>query len=374
MSDVKTQGAAPSAAQQPVNPYAAGKLTPQISRQFLARAQGEPVEEQPQTQDPAPADTSKETTSEDDKSKSAAAPDSAKETQDKDKGSRRKPSAEERIAELIAEGKGKDAELMRLRAEVAGKTTKADSSTAKPADAKPAAVVELKAPVKPKFEDFENLGPDKAWEAFEAAKDKYYDDCREYDRKKAIEDFKRQSAEEAHTQQLNKELEAARERYKDFDTAVAPLWTEIASDKTIHPMVAEFVGRSAVMVDVMYAIGSDAATMKKFLDAARTDPFTALRYAMKAEELVMAELEKGKTKADSTTAAKADDKGKSEPEDKTTPANKKTEEPQPTREVGNRGTGPNDVAADEVRRSQGKLTKTLDDTWKRKAAERMARG
>jgi hypothetical protein len=361
MDDVKNEGAAPSAAKETVNPYAAGKLTPEISRKFLARAQGEQTQDQPERQDTATADTSKETKSEDDKSKSAAAPDSAKETQDKDKGSRRKPSAEERIAELIAENK-------RLKEGKGTETHKAEPVARQP-EAKAAPVEELKAPVKPKFEDFEKLGPDKAWEAFEAAKDKYVEDLIEYNRNKAIQDFKRQASEEAQTQQLTKELAAARERYKDFDTVVAPLWTTIATDKAIHPMVQEFVGRSAVMVDLMYAIGGDAATMKSFVDAAKTDPFTAMRYAMKAEELVIAELAKGK-------GAKTEEKSgeKTEPEDKKNPANKKTEEPQPTREVGNRGTGPNDTAADEVRRGQGKLTKALNDAWTRKAAERQARG
>jgi hypothetical protein len=374
MADVNTEGTGSSAAVETA--FASGKLTRAMSQQFLAKATGDaPVDNTSQvslqTEESATSTTKPEDPSTSIPDKRPASETGNEKQEKKAKGSKEEIRLQELLDDLKKAGLT-PAELKTFRKEA---TKTAESSTAKPADVKTAVkaapVVELKAPVKPKFEEFENLGPDKAWEAFEAAKDKYYDDCREYDRKKAIEDFKRQTAEEAHAQQLNKELAAARERYKDFDTAVAPLWTEIATDKTIHPMVAEFVGQSAAMVDVMYAIGSDAATMKKFLDAARTDPFTALRYAMKAEELAMEEL--AKTKKEGKAESKPENKG--EPEDKKNPANKKTDdEPQPTREVGNRGTGPNDPAADEVRRSQGKLTKTLDDTWKRKAAERYARG
>jgi hypothetical protein len=368
--EVTTSGAASSAATETVNAFASGKLTKDIDRQFRARATGEEaptVSLQTEESATSTTKTGESSTSTPDK---RPASETGKGTQEK----KTKGSKEEiRLQELLDDLKEAGLTPAELKTFRKGATKTAESSPATTAEVKTepkaAPVEELKAPVKPKFEDFEKLGPDKAWEAFEAAKDKYYDDCREYDRKKAIEDFKRQSAEEAHTQQLNKKLTAARERYKDFDTVVAPLWTTIASDKQIHPMVQEFVGRSAVMVDLMYAIGGDAETMKSFVEAAKTDPFRAIRYAMKAEELVMAELEKGKT-------AKTEEKSgeKAEPEDKKNPANKKTEEPQPTREVGNRGTGPNDVAADEVRRSQGKLTKGLDQVWRRKAAERMARG
>lgn len=343
-----TTAAAPSAATETANPYESGKLTQEISKQFLDKAQGkEPV--QPQNADTASADTSKETTSAG-KPESAAAPDSAKETQEK--GSRRKPSAEERIAELTA----KVRELEGKKQAPAAK--EAESATAKPAEVKAAPVQELKAPVKPKVEDFES------WEKYEEAKDKYTEDLAEFKAKKAVQDDRKAQAEAQQTKQLETELTAARERYPDFDKVVAPLWNEIATDKAIHPAVQEFVGRSPVMVDLMYAIGGDAETMTKFLAAAKSDPFQALRYAVKAEELVLVELAKSKEKTES----------KSEPEvkeKKDPPAKAKTEEPTPNREVGNRGTGPNDVAADAVRRND---FRSFDREQTRRAAERHRTG
>lgn len=337
-----TTSAAPSAATETPNPYESGKLTQEISKQFLDTAQGkEPV--QPKHADTASADTSKETTSAG-KPESAAAPDSAKETQEK--GSRRKPSAEERISELVAENK-------RLK-EASGKETK----TAEPVTRKPEAPIELKAPVKPKVEDFES------WDKYEEAKDKYTEDLAEFKANKAVQDDRKAQAEAQQSKQLETELTAARERYPDFDKVVAPLWTEIATNKDIHPAVQEFVGRSSVMVDLIYAIGGDAETMSKFIAAAKSDPFQALRYAVKAEELVLAELAKSKGKTESKSEPEV--KEKKEP-----PVKAKTDEPTPNREVGNRGTGPSDVAADAVRRND---FRTFEREQTRRAAERHRAG
>lgn len=333
-----TTSAAPSAATETPNPYESGKLTQEISKQFLDTAQGKV---QPKHADTASADTSKETTSAG-KPESAAAPDSAKETQEK--GSRRKPSAEERISELVAENK-------RLK-EASGKETK----TAEPVTRRPEAAIELKAPVKPKVEDFES------WDKYEEAKDKYTEDLAEFKANKAVQDDRKVQAEAQQSKQLETELAQARALYKDYDTVVAPLWQQIVTDKAIHEDVREFVGRSTVMTHLMYAIGGDAETMSKFIEAAKTDKFAALRYAMKAEELVMAELAKGKTESKSEPEVK---------EKKDPPVKAKTEEPTPNREVGNRGTGPNDVAADAVRRND---FRTFEREQTRRAAERHRAG
>lgn len=345
-----TTSAAPSAANETpeAKSYAAGKLTAEISKQFSDRAQGkEPAAKQADT---AAADTSKETISEDEKSKSAAAPDSAKETQER--GSRRKPSAEERIAELTAkvrelEGKTKQAPAAK----------EAESATAKPAEVK---AQTLEAPKEPDIADpkYNTGNGDADFKLYEADVRKFTRDLAKYEAAKAVEDYKKSQTEAAQGKQLESELTAARERYKDFDTVVAPLWQEIATDKQIHPAVQEFVGRSPVMVDLMYAIGGNADTMKEFLAAARSDPFKAMRVAMKAEELVMAELAKGKTESKSEPESK---------EKKEPPAKKATEEPTPNREVGNRGTGPTDAAADAVRRND---FSSFSKEQMRRAAER----
>lgn len=367
--EVTTNGAASSAAAEKVNPFASGKLTKDIDRQFRAQASGEEAPEVSlQTEESATSTTKKEESSTSTPDKRPAS-ETGKPTQEK----KAKSSKEEiRLQELLDDLKEaglSPAELKTFRKEG---TKTAESSPAKTAEAKTAPkaapVEELKAPVKPKWEDFENLGPDKAWEAFETAKDKYYEDCREYDRKKAVQDFKQEATKEAHTQQLDKELTAAREIYSDFDTVVAPAWKAIAEDKAIHPAVKEAVGASPVMTHLMYVIGGNKAQMEQFLTDAKTNPIKAIKQLGVMEDMVFQQLEKNKA----GKSAKSEEKA--EPEAKKDPATKKTEEPQPTREVGNRGTGPNDVAADEVRRSQGKLTKALSDTWTRKAAERQARG
>lgn len=270
----------------------------------------------------------------------------AKETSDAPKGESapaseagkdQKPrdNAETRLKELLADLKQaglSPAELKTFKRE-AQKQTQAESSPAKQPEVKAAPVQELKPPVKPKVQDFES------WEAFEEAKDKWAEEMATYTAKKAVQDDRKAQAEAQQTEKLTSELTAARERYKDFDTVVAPLWQQIATDKEIHPVVQEFVGRSTVMVDLMYAIGGDAETMSKFIAAAKTDPFTAMRYAMEAERLVMAELSKTKEGKDTRN-----DKGQFQASDK-----KITKAPPPPSEVTGSGTPPADEAEEALK-------------------------
>lgn len=325
---------APSATETP-NPYASGKLTKEISKQW---AKGETV--QPKKEVTATSDTQEETAH----AETAAEPAAAKEAQEK--GSRRKPGAEERIAELVAENK-------RLKESAKPAETKTEAATVKAEPPK-----KLEAPKRPRMEDFDTL------EAHDVAMDKYLDERDAYNIAKAKEEFKRDSQNEAAQAKFNEYLDDATKRYPNLKEVLPPFTKEL---ETVHPYVQQFLNTATDNIaDVLMVICQDEAAKSEFLTEAKADPAKAIKRIALTEKLVKEELAKGKTEAKETKESKAEEKPEKEPPAKT----ETKEQPQATREVGNRGTGPADPTADAVRRANGKLTKEVSDRWMRQAAER----
>lgn len=357
--DVKTAVAEPSTAQTPdEKTFAAGKLSPEIKQRFMAKAQGK---EPPQKQDTATADTQKETVT----PENAAEPGAADNKQEK---TRRKPSAEERIAELIADNK-----RLREENEEAKKTSKpAESSAAKPTEVKtePAAKREApKKPIKPKLDDFpieKYETADKAYAAYEKAveqwevdRDKWTDEVREWDREETIRKFKAEAQLEAAQQKFNEYLKEAQKRYPNLKE-VLPAFTEELAE--VHPYVQQMLNSSEMLADVLMVIAGDAKAKAEFMKEAKANPAKAIRRIAITEKLVFDKLSGASKEGEKPQVAEKKEKA---------PAEKQTDELQPTHEVGNRGTGPGDPAAEAVRRANGKLTPEVKEQWRRKAAERV---
>src|SRR6185312_11402609 len=101
-----------------------------------------------------------------------------------------------------------------------------------PAETKPA---ELKAPVKPKVDDF------KTWDEYETARDKFFEDLSDYKVAKALQEDRAQRAEEAKKQQReaegrqaaekwNKQVESAAKEHSDWDEVIKPVSELVGKD------------------------------------------------------------------------------------------------------------------------------------------------
>lgn len=334
------------------NPFASGKLTREMKESWN---QGKTFEPKAKA-GPATADTSKETASEPN-GKSAPAPEAGKKQEP-----RRKPGAEERIGELTAARNSEKERADRLEKELAeARASKANTAEPPAAKAEPQG---LKAPVKPTKPDANAF---KTWQEYEAAQAKYETDYEQYleakqdynSQVKAQQDQQRQTAEQRQ-KVVNAQLDEAKKAYPDWDTVAKPamtaLWGDGKPESGAHPAVKHALGISAVMPHLVYILGGDKE-LAKFVADSRQDPVKAVMKLGAMEALLIPELEKARSEISS----------KKDPPAK--PA--KEQQAQPTREVGNRGTGPSDQAADAVRRSQGKLTSEVKAQWGRKYAARM---
>jgi len=158
-----------------------------------------------------------------------------------------------------------DGEIQELEARLARKAdlkrqldSDTGDKTAPPpvTETKPA---ELKAPVKPKSDDF------KTWEEYEAAKDKYVEDLSDYKVKVAIQEDRAQRAEEAKKQQQesegrtaaekwNKQVESAGQKHSDWDDVVGPIKDLVGKDARFAAG-ASFLLDSEVGAEILYHLG-----------------------------------------------------------------------------------------------------------------------
>jgi len=106
-----------------------------------------------------------------------------------------------------------DGEIQELEARLARKADlrrQLESDTGAKPDSPPAAETkpaELKAPVKPKVDDF------KTWDEYETARDKFFEDLSDYKVAKALQEDRAQRAEEAKKQQQEAEGKQAAEKW-----------------------------------------------------------------------------------------------------------------------------------------------------------------
>jgi hypothetical protein len=282
---------------------------------------------------------------------------------------RKDGAAATRLNELLADLKkaGLSPEELKTFKREAQQAASTDAP-AKAAPEKTANPQELVAPVKPKMSDKNPDGTDKykTWEELDEAKDAYHDAMATYRAKLAVAEDRQARAAEAQQQTFAQKVTEAKARYGDqTEATIGNATRAILSEEGIHLAVKDLVGGSPVLVDVMYALGSDAAELAAFVDLAKTNPAAAIRKFVLLEHLTTEELAKG-SKADKGAAA--GDAGAGERgEDgkfvsqKTTPAKQRPAAPPPPEELSTRGSAPPDPIDAAVRNGDFRAFKDAED-------------
>lgn len=299
-----------------------------------------------------------------------AEPAAASATATQQEKTKQQSSAATRLNEILADlrkaGLSPD-ELKTFKRE-AQQAASADAP-AKAAPEKTANPQELVAPVKPKMSDKNPDGTDKykSWEELDEAKDAYHDAMATYRAKLAVQEDRQARAAEAQQQTLAQKVTEAKARYGDQTEATIGTATRaiIAKDSGVPEAVQDLIGGSPVLVDVMYALGSDAAELAAFVDLAKTDPAAAIRKFVLLEHLTTEELTKS-SKADKGAAAGepgAAERGEDGKfvSQKTTPAKQKPAAPPPPEELSTRGSAPPDPIDAAVRNNDFRAFKDAED-------------
>jgi hypothetical protein len=302
-----------------------------------------------------PKEESAPSSSDADKAKSAPAPEAGP----KQEKTAKRTDESKRVQELLNE-------RYELRKEIEALKQGKTATKAEPPPAKPAEVKGLEAPVKPKQADF------KDWDAYEAARDKYYEDVAEYKATKKIQEAEQDRVNRQNEQRLQAELAEGRKRYQDFDQVVLPAANTIFEDPQIAGIVKHVINASPVLTDLLYAIGGDKANLDDFIQKAKSDPLAAVRMAVITEQLVMQELKK--TKDGKVTEPERNEKGQFQ----ASPEKKVTSAPPPPKEVGGKGTAPADPVQGALQRGDYKAYEAAQNAaelekWKAKHPTRAAR-
>ncbi len=254
-----------------------------------------------------------------------------------DKGKAKKPTADERIAQL-------EATIEKIRA---GKERKTE----------PAAVAEppkQQAQAPQNYQDWRKTfkptewvtkyaqdNPQASYEDAQAAMSDFLDEVRGNFRQ-ATEQQRSMQAE------LNTKVSEARQRYGDkFDEVLNPTLNTIVSSQQVAVVVKQLINESEVLPDLLFTLGSSQEELNKFL---AMPPGKQARYIALTESLIREELE-GK------------EKPKAEP-----PAKPQTSAPRPPAEVGGRAASPGDAAESAVKSGNYRAASA---EWTRQAVARM---
>lgn len=331
MADVETPAAAPSPAAETATPEpkapASDHVVPTDPEAYARWRQTGKLPGQPDDK-PSKGEGSAPSGSGDEESSEKGAPVS-------ETGHKGRDNAETRIKRLLSE---RDEYKAKLDALEAGK--KDASGTSSPAPAKdgkaessPAAGA-LERPVRPKEEDFED------WAAYRKAEDKYLEDLADYKAAQRLEAHTQRQRQEALSREMQSRLDAATERYgAEAESKITSAAKTVFEDRGIPQDLKTAMGRSEVIVDALYVIGSDAEELKDFLHLAKSDPLEALRKWFTVEGLVREELKNGAGSRPNGATARGPD-GKFVAEKPEKPA--KREAPSPPRELGGTTSPPGD--------------------------------
>jgi hypothetical protein len=255
-------------------------------------------------------------------------------------GDVRQGNVQKRIDKVIAERETFRRENEALKAQIAAKQdakTPGSSPAAEKAPASTAQPADPKRPVKPNASDF------KSWEEYETAKDKYDEDLADYKAEQRIQKLKEEMRQSAATQAMQTKLDEAKSRYGDeAEPKILDTAKTVFEDQAIAPAIKTAIGRSKVMVDALYVMGSDPDELASFVDLSIKDPLEALRKWYTVEALVQAELEKlagkpdaGKPETNGNTPARDED-------GKFLPARITKKAPAPPTELGGNSSPPGD--------------------------------
>lgn len=225
-------------------------------------------------------------------------------------------NAETRIKQLAAERDQYKAKLEAL--ETGRKDAPAESSPAPAKDVKaasstaPAASTE---PVEPNQDDFDD------WGSYEIAKKAHFKALARWEARQIIEEERQAQRQDEMGRQMETRLNEAKARYGDeAETKILETAHSVFDDSGVVQPVKQAIGRSKVMVDALYVLGSDPAEFKQFIQLSHEDPLEAIRKWFTVEELVKQELSKAGSKpAAGETPARGND-GKFLPAKKSLPA------------------------------------------------------
>jgi hypothetical protein len=240
----------------------------------------------------------------------------------------RKEELNREIRELITQR-----DKLKLEVAPEKKDVQRESSTPQPAQPEPG-----KHPVRPKQEDFDD------WVKYQAAEDKYIKDLARSIAGEMLEEHVQRTRQEAAAKEMQAKLDDAKSRYGDeaepkvLDTAKA-----VFEHKQVAPAIKTAMGRSDVLVDALYVMGSDQGELDAFIDLSIKDPLEALRKFFTVEALVKAELQKNGHKPESNGTPERGADGKFISTEKPAPARIRQAPPPPT-ELGGNASPPGDEA------------------------------
>lgn len=269
--------------------------------------------------------------------KEASAPSKKTVTPDSEPGAqqKRQGNADSRKQELNQEIRDLLAKRDQIKQEVEAPPAKKDvKPIAEPSTAKQPE--DPKRPVKPKAEAF------KSWEEYETAKDKYDEDLADYKAEQKIQEYEQRQRQSAQTQALQVKLDEAKSRYGDeAEPKIMDTAKTVFDDKAIPIAIKTAIGRSKVMVDALYVMGSDQNELASFIDLSIKDPLEALRKWYTVEGLVTAELEKSAGKPEPKPETNGNTPERDE-DGKFIPARIQKKAPAPPTELGGSSSPPGD--------------------------------
>lgn len=295
MADVETPAAAPSPA-APAPPPADEPVSVPTDPEAYAewRQSGKLPDPKPSKDDSAP---SKKSAGEE-PGKGAPVSDTGSKRQDRGNAETRKEELNREIRELLARR-----DSLRHEVDSGGKKdVRAESSPARDVQAEPSPADAPKRPVKPKRDDYDS------WEAYEAADDKYGEDLADWKAEQRIQQYAQRQQQEAQAKETKALLDEAKTRYGDeAEPRILDTARTVFDDQKVAPAIKAAMGRSDVLVDALYVMGSDPDELSSYLDLARKDPLEALRKWFTVEALVKQELAKGEKKAPAETPPRGPD-------------------------------------------------------------------
>jgi hypothetical protein len=201
-------------------------------------------------------------------------------------GSNKGRSAEQRIKQLVSERDSIRAKLEALEAGKKDATAESSPAPAKDAKAESSPAPESpQRPVKPKQDSFDS------WDAYETAQDKYLEDLADWKAGQRIEANRQRQLQDEMTREMDVRLDEAEVRYgEEAKPKIIKTAQTVFSDAWVAPAIKAALGRSEVLVDALYVMGSDEKELAAFLDLSKKDPLEALRKWFTVEALVKQEL------------------------------------------------------------------------------------
>ena len=281
--------------------------------------------EQPKKQESEPAATPAKEAKSEPEGKTAAESETASKQGKRERKPGEKLSAEERIAQLLAENKDLKAERERSRA-----------TEPKPSAEKTEPAKQPEAPKRPNPFKWQGTA-----EEYESAMEKW----EAYQKRQAVQEFQRSEAAKAQSKELQSKVDEVKAKYPDASEKINTTF-ESFSKVQFPAVIWAMFDDSECLPDLFYVL-SDETTRSNFIETVKTNPGKAVRALAQMEADIKA------------ASAKTEPLEKSEPK---TPAETKPRAPKPPSEVGGRGAAPEDellgAAKDkDFRRFEGEMNR-----------------